>query len=77
MTKRFIIKLITALLLFTLGFLLCLFTIKSEKQEWTELEATRLEQIERLSQMMERMNEECSEMDEYNERVVVPEEEGK
>ena len=77
MTKRLLIKLITALLLFALGFLTCLFTVKSAKQEWTELEAMRLKQIERLSQMMERMNEECSEMDEYNEQAIVRPEEGK
>ena len=71
MIKRLAIKILIALLSLALGFLLCLFTVKSEKQEWTELEATRLEQVERLSRMMERVNEECSEMDEYNEEAVI------
>lgn len=77
MIKKLFIKLIAILLSFTLGFLLCLFTVKSEKQEWTEVEAKRLRQVEKLSRMVERLNEECSEMTEYNEEAVEKPEEGK
>ena len=77
MTKKLLIKLIAILLAFVLGFLTCLFTIKSAKQEWTELEATRLEQVDKLNRIIERINEECIEMDTYNEQAVDLPEEGK
>ena len=77
MIKKLVIKLIAILLAFALGFLTCLFTVKSAKQEWTELETKRLRQIERLSRMVEEMNEECEEMATYNEEAVVRPEEGK
>ena len=71
MTKRILIKLIAILLSFAIGFLLCLFTVKSEKQEWTELEAKRLRQIERISRMMERMTENYYDMIEWNEQAII------
>ena len=77
MIKKTLIKLIAILLAFALGFLLCLFTVKSARQEWDELETKRLRQIERLSRMVEQMNEEYSEMATYNDEAVVRPEEGK
>ena len=77
MTKSCLLKLTAILLIFALGFLTCLFTVKSTKQEWREIEARRLRQVDKINRIIEGLNEEREEMTAHNDKVEVKEGEGK
>jgi len=77
MTKRRLVTLTAILLAFGIGFLTCFIFVKSAKQEWREIEARRLRQVDKLNRMIEGLNEECEKMTEHNDKVEGRPEEGK